>query len=281
MIQTSRRDDVESLAYTHLFLLRGSLPWQRYHARSGTLFGCMKQVREKKRQRSGQRLGEGLAKEFGDLLDYARALEFERIPDYAGLRSSFQRLADSQAEEGVDFCGRSSLSSRSSLLIHYTVTSSSNVTLPPPASPPPAPPRPAPVSRGQLIDVKLLPNVTIEAYTAQALDSSHWEDTSLVGPEWETKKRPTVVLDVEQLDGDIYWRVKVLPLRRDVGGTFEGDNYVTRVTPESMESGERWLWEKIVVFAVPNTETLSPRSSKQIPSHAPFYMHLSIISAHN
>ena len=63
------------------------------------------------------------------------------------------------------------------------------------------------------------------------------------------------MLNVEQLDEDIYWRVKVLPLRRDAGGTF--DNSVTRVAPESMESGlgKRCLWEKIVVFAVPNTET--------------------------
>jgi hypothetical protein len=106
-LDTSRRDDVESLAYTLLFLLRGSLPWQRYNARSGTLFGCMKQVREKKRQWPGQRLGEGMAKEFGDLLDYARALEFDSEPDYKGLRSSFQRLAGSQVEEALDFCGHS------------------------------------------------------------------------------------------------------------------------------------------------------------------------------
>ena len=157
---TSRRDDVESLAYTLVILLRGSLPWQRYYARSGMLLGCMKQVREKW---PGQRLGEGLAKEYGDLLYYARALEFERRPDYEGLRSSFQRLADSQAEEGVDFCERSCLSSGPSLLKHFTVISASHVTLPPPTSSPPAPPRPAPVSCGQLIYVKLLPNVTIEA----------------------------------------------------------------------------------------------------------------------
>jgi serine/threonine protein kinase len=106
-LDTSRRDDVESLAYTLLFLLRGSLPWQRYNARSATLFGCIKQVREKKKQWPGQRLGEGIAKEFGDLLDYARALEFDSEPDYEGLRSSFQRLAGSQTEEALDFCGRS------------------------------------------------------------------------------------------------------------------------------------------------------------------------------
>jgi hypothetical protein len=64
----------------------------------------MKQVREKKMQWPGQRLGEGLSKEFGDLLDYVRALEFDSEPDYEGLRSSFQRLAGSPAEEDLEFC---------------------------------------------------------------------------------------------------------------------------------------------------------------------------------
>jgi hypothetical protein len=140
------------------------------------------------------------------------------------------------------------------LLIHSTAVLASRVAGYLHVPPPPAPPRPAPVSRGQLIYVKLLPYVTIEGYTTQALDSSHWEDTSLVGPEWETKKRPAVMLDVEQLNGNTYWRVKVLPLGRDVGGTLERSSSVTRVSSES-EMGMRWLWEKIVVFAYPNAET--------------------------
>ena len=44
-----------------------------------------------------------MEKEFGELLDYARALDFESKPDYKGLRSSFQQLVDSQAE-ALDFC---------------------------------------------------------------------------------------------------------------------------------------------------------------------------------
>ena len=97
-LDTSQRDDFESLAYTLLFLLRGNLPWQCYHAHSGMLFGNMKQVREKKRRWTGQRLGEGKVKEFGELLDYARALDFGSKLDYANLKNGFQRLVDDQAE---------------------------------------------------------------------------------------------------------------------------------------------------------------------------------------
>ena len=95
------------------------------------------------------------------------------------------------------------------------------------------------------------------------------------------------MLDVEQLKGDIYWRVEVLPLRRNVGGTFEGDSSVIRVSPESMESGlgKQWLWEKIVVFAVPNTETFiclpDQVSQSLLMHHFPFHIRLSTISAHN
>jgi hypothetical protein len=61
----------------------------------------MKQVREKKRRWCGRRLGEGLAKEFGELLDYARALEFESKPDYGGLMGGFRRLVGKEGK-GLD-----------------------------------------------------------------------------------------------------------------------------------------------------------------------------------
>lgn len=258
-LDTSRRDDVESLAYTLLFLLRGSLPWQRYNTHSGTLFGNMKEVREKKRRWPGQRLGEGMAKEFGDLLDYARALEFEEEPDYEDLRSSFQRLVGDQSDGTLDIYGHS-LPSASSPLINSTTAL------------PALPTRPAPVSRGQLIYVKLIPYLTIAGYTVQAMDSSHWEDTSLLGREWETKKRPAVVLDVEQMNGDKYWRVKVLPLRRDVNETTKGDNTVIRATPQTMEPGvgNQWLWEKVIVFAFPTAETFVCVPDQVRPSHTIF-----------
>ena len=125
------------------------------------------------------------------------------------------------------------------------------------ALPPKPSARPTPVLRGQLIYVRLLSRLSIEGYTAQALDPSHWEDASLLGPDWKTKKRPAVVLDVEQLDDDSYWRVKVLPLRRDVGGLMDGDNIAIGVSPQSLETGvhQQWPWGKIIAYAFPIAET--------------------------
>lgn len=40
-------------------------------------------------------------------------------------------------------------------------------------------PSSAPVLRGEVIYVKLLPRFSIEGYTAQASDTSHWADESL------------------------------------------------------------------------------------------------------
>jgi hypothetical protein len=88
----SRRDDLESLAYTLLFLLRGSLPWQRASLESSTILARMAQVREKKRSWTGARLGEGFPDAFGQLLDHARALEFDEKPDYARFHSHFDDL---------------------------------------------------------------------------------------------------------------------------------------------------------------------------------------------
>lgn len=64
---------------------------------SGTLFGNMKQVREKKKQWPGPRLARGMAGEFGDFLDYARSLQFDETPDYERWASIFGKLSGNDA----------------------------------------------------------------------------------------------------------------------------------------------------------------------------------------
>lgn len=60
---------------------------------------------------------------------------------------------------------------------------------------------------------------------------------SLSEPEWETKARPAVVLEVESLKGDTSWRVTVLPLRREIYGKEMEGNQAIRILPQRLSSG--------------------------------------------
>ncbi|OBZ77476.1 Casein kinase I isoform alpha [Grifola frondosa] len=230
--EASRRDDIESLAYTLLYLMRGDLPWQRYDRRSGTRFGCMKQVREKKKRWPGERLGAGMVKEFGELLDYARALSFEEKPDYERLKDGFEKLRDKLTDD-------------------FTLILSS-APKPAPPSPPEFPSSSPPVSPGEIIYVKVLSRLTIEGYTSQASDPSHWVDKSLLGPEWDTRKRPAVVLAIEWPQMGKFWKVKVVPLRRQAR---DDNGEIVRISPQSSCDSERWPWDDIVAYECPNAET--------------------------
>jgi hypothetical protein len=87
------QDDLESLAYTALFLLRGNLPWKPRPRLESGLLG-QEIVRLMKLGCSGPALSTGFPDEFGEMLTYSRSLEFNQIPDYAKLRSSFASLAE-------------------------------------------------------------------------------------------------------------------------------------------------------------------------------------------
>lgn len=81
-IEMSRRDDIESLAYTLIYLMRGNLPWLRWSH----------DVYEKKIATSTSILCDGIPKEFEMLLNYARCLEYDEEPDYSGYREMFRDL---------------------------------------------------------------------------------------------------------------------------------------------------------------------------------------------
>jgi hypothetical protein len=90
-VDLNPRDDLESLAYTLLFLLKGSLPWQAY-SEHGSDLGRIAQVREQKRKWTGPRLAEYTLPEFGRLVDYARGLEFTGRINYAHFRTQFASI---------------------------------------------------------------------------------------------------------------------------------------------------------------------------------------------
>ncbi|KAI0244951.1 kinase-like domain-containing protein [Lactifluus subvellereus] len=74
-IELSRRDDLESLAYVLIYLLRGSLPWIN--------MGSMDVVLQLKQQTTPDELCSGLPTCFKSILEYSRALPFTTKPDYA------------------------------------------------------------------------------------------------------------------------------------------------------------------------------------------------------
>ncbi|PFH46532.1 hypothetical protein AMATHDRAFT_154561 [Amanita thiersii Skay4041] len=127
-IESSRRDDLESLAYMLIYFLRGTLPWRKIRAPhtppmltapasegNGGLSDRQEQqnnnynpvsatwdlIRDAKIS-AEPLLTLGLPPEFDILYRYARGLEFDDLPDYEGLRRLFQGLGE---RVGIDYDG--------------------------------------------------------------------------------------------------------------------------------------------------------------------------------
>ncbi|PBK94529.1 putative casein kinase-1 hhp1 [Armillaria gallica] len=101
-IDLAPRDDLESLAYTAFFLLRGHLPWdprprEEFQLRSQEI------VRLMKSRCSGKDLSAGFPVDFGDLLDYSRSLEFDQFPNYGMFRPLSATLAEGISDGPLDW----------------------------------------------------------------------------------------------------------------------------------------------------------------------------------
>ncbi|CAG9333436.1 unnamed protein product [Blepharisma stoltei] len=90
-IELSRRDDLESLAYTLLYFIKGSLPWQG--VRAFTKKEKYDRIVEKKMSTSIESLCYGVPIELENLLRYARSLRFEDKPEYSHIKRQFRALA--------------------------------------------------------------------------------------------------------------------------------------------------------------------------------------------
>ncbi|KAG5652562.1 hypothetical protein H0H81_004571 [Sphagnurus paluster] len=128
-IESSRRDDLESLAYMLIYFLRGTLPWRKLrappppsptpsplphphpsqpspsnphpHHAYNPISATWDLIRDAKLD-AEPHLTAGLPPEFDVLFRYARALQFDDLPDYAGLRRLFRGLAE---RVGVEYDG--------------------------------------------------------------------------------------------------------------------------------------------------------------------------------
>ncbi|KAK0450539.1 putative casein kinase-1 hhp1 [Desarmillaria tabescens] len=101
-IDLSPRDDLESLAYIALFLLRGHLPWKP-RSREESQLRSQEIVRLMKSSCSGKDLSEGFPAEFGDLLDDSRSLDFDQLPDYGRFRRLFGSMAEGRSDGPLDW----------------------------------------------------------------------------------------------------------------------------------------------------------------------------------
>ena len=89
----SRRDDLESFAYTIIYSACGELPWT----------GCRnpKTVLQKKIGTPVKELCEGLPAPFCDFVTYVRSLEFDKKPDYQHLYSILSLCSDTEANQPI------------------------------------------------------------------------------------------------------------------------------------------------------------------------------------
>lgn len=83
----SRRDDLESLAYTLVFLLRGRLPWQGYQGENKGFLVC-----KKKMSTSPEALCSFCPQPFKEFVEYVVNLKFDEEPNYAKCISLFDSV---------------------------------------------------------------------------------------------------------------------------------------------------------------------------------------------
>src|SRR5712672_1098073 len=85
----SRHDDLESLAYTIIFLARGDLPWT-----TDSIYNDRKAVLQKKMSIVAEELCEGLPPPFSKFVSYVRSLGFDEKPDYKHLHTILLRCSE-------------------------------------------------------------------------------------------------------------------------------------------------------------------------------------------
>jgi len=86
----SRRDDLEAIGYTLLYLLNGKLPWQNIKSDDKTT--RYKMIGEEKTSKALWDHFKDSSIEFILYIDYCRKLQFDETPDYSYLRNMFENL---------------------------------------------------------------------------------------------------------------------------------------------------------------------------------------------
>ena len=91
-VEQSRRDDLESIGYMLIYLIKGKLPWQGMKLKSQDSQRKYFEMLYLKKFKTPEELCKGLPKEFADYIRYCKNLAFEQDPDYEYLRNLFRRI---------------------------------------------------------------------------------------------------------------------------------------------------------------------------------------------
>lgn len=101
---------MESLAYTLIYFLRGSLPWRKLVPHNPDLSPSPRHTWDltlaaklEAEAADPSPLTKGLPEEFDVFYRYARGLQFTDLPDYAECRNMFRRLAE---RYGIEYDGQ-------------------------------------------------------------------------------------------------------------------------------------------------------------------------------
>ena len=107
-IEQSRRDDLESMVYTLIYLHKGSLPWTELHSKSKS--EKYQKILETKINISEDVLLKDMPKEFHNILSYIRNLQFEEKPNYSFIKESFiSVIKSSNRTENKNLCDNSAI----------------------------------------------------------------------------------------------------------------------------------------------------------------------------
>jgi casein kinase I family protein HRR25 len=104
-IEQSRRDDLESLAYSLIYFSNGFLPWQGFRVKNKE--EKYKRILEKKINMKVEEICKDLPNEFITFLQYVRSLQYEEKPDYDYLRKLIEVMAEKNDiiwDFNFDFC---------------------------------------------------------------------------------------------------------------------------------------------------------------------------------
>lgn len=93
-VEQGRKDDLESIGYILIYLIKGKLPWQGIKHKDKK--ERYKLIGEKKAAMTEEELCEGIPREFCVFLKYVRTMDFDEKPHYSALRTMFVKLYESR-----------------------------------------------------------------------------------------------------------------------------------------------------------------------------------------